>query len=95
MRHRDLGAQVPSTCIVADPSAGWLGPVAEQLHGAQGPAVCREAGTGAEAHVVKGGRQENKTQVQAASITHLDYKLMKGTAMENSYYFPYSYHNVI
>ena len=41
-------------------------PVAGPLHGAQGSAVCGEAGVGAEAHVVQGERREAKTQVPAA-----------------------------
>ena len=43
--------------------AGWLaGLVAERLHGAQGPVVCGEAGTSAEAHVVQGERREAMVQ---------------------------------
>ena len=57
---------MPSTCRDTCPTVGQPGPVARQLHEAQGLVVHGEAGAGAEAHVVQGGRRGAKTQVQAA-----------------------------
>lgn len=60
--HGDQGNRAPGTCIDASHAADQSGTIAGCLDGVQEPVAGGEGGASGEAHAVRGGEREDRTQ---------------------------------